>query len=49
MTLPSALNDKFILDAYLIPSSLLILVLFCRYEPAKSTKFNLPTLNFTFP
>jgi hypothetical protein len=48
ITFPNALKDKLILAAYLIPSSLR-LVLLCRSDPAKSTKFNLPTLNFWTP
>jgi hypothetical protein len=45
ITLPNALKDKFILAAYFMPSSFKF-VLLCLYEPAKSTKLSLPTLNF---
>lgn len=48
MTFPSALKERLILAASFMPYSLM-LVLLCRSEPARSTKFNLPTLNFGFP
>lgn len=48
MTLPSALNDRLIFAAYFIPSPV-AWVLLCLSEPAKSTKFSFPALNFSFP
>lgn len=48
MTFPKALNERLILAAYFIPSSFRF-VLLCLYEPAKSTKFSFPTLNFCNP
>lgn len=48
MTFPSALRERLIFVAYFIPYYLM-LVLLCRSEPARSTKFNLPTLNLGFP
>ena len=48
MTFPNALKERFIFVAYLAPYSFIV-ILFCRYEPAKSTRFSFPTLNFGFP
>lgn len=45
ITLPRALSDKLILAAYFMPSPVAP-VLLCLYEPAKSTRLSLPTLNF---
>ena len=48
MTFPKADRERLILTAYLIASSF-ELVFFCLSDPARSTKFSLPTLNFVFP
>lgn len=45
ITLPNALNDKFILVAYFIPSPVAP-VLLALSEPARSTRFNLAALYF---
>jgi hypothetical protein len=48
MTFPKALKERLILVAYLTPYSFIVILL-CRYEPAKSTKFSFPTLNLVLP
>jgi hypothetical protein len=48
ITFPSALRERLILAASLIPSPAAC-VLDCLSEPAKSTRFNFPILNFYFP
>jgi len=48
ITFPSALSDKLIFVAYFMPSPVAP-VLLARSDPAKSTKFSLAALNFSFP